>query len=422
MGVRLGCIADDFTGGTDLAGMLATAGMRTVQVVGVPSEAQAPDADAVVVSLKSRTCPADEAVAASLAALAWLRAAGCLQVFFKICSTFDSTPRGNIGPVADALLESLGAGIALTCPAFPANGRTVYQGHLFVGDALLSDSGMRDHPLTPMTDANLVRVLQAQTPHRVGLVDHAVVSAGADAIAARLEALRASGCRHAIADAITDADLFSLATACAGLPLLVGGSGLAQGIPANFGIAGGRDPAFERRPTGRRAIVSGSCSVATNAQVLHFREAGGAAFRVDPVTLAGGADVVGEALAWARPRLASGPVLVYATATPDEVRVAQASLGAERAGQLVESALAAIAEGLVDGGVDRLIVAGGETSGAVVQRLGLSRLRVGPTIDPGVPWMAADGARAGLFLALKSGNFGSKDFFTKAWDVLGKTS
>ncbi|HRE14318.1 MAG TPA: four-carbon acid sugar kinase family protein, partial [Usitatibacteraceae bacterium] len=233
MGVLLGCIADDFTGGTDLAGMLATAGMRTVQVVGVPSSADPPDADAVVVSLKSRTCPPDEAVAASLAALAWLRAAGCRQVFFKICSTFDSTPRGNIGPVADALLEALGADIAVACPAFPANGRTVYKGHLFVGDALLSDSGMRDHPLTPMTDANLVRVLQAQTPHPVGLVDHAVVSAGADAVAARLEALRASGCRHAIADAITDADLVSLAKACAGQPLLVGGSGLAQGIPAN---------------------------------------------------------------------------------------------------------------------------------------------------------------------------------------------
>ena len=421
MDALLGCIADDLTGGTDLAGMLAKAGMGTVQVVGVPTGADFPEAEALVVSLKSRTCPPEEAVAASLAALHWLRAAGCRRFYFKVCSTFDSTPLGNIGPVADALMEALGAGIAVACPAFPANGRTVYKGHLFVGDVLLSESGMREHPLTPMTDANLVRVLQAQTPRKVGLVEHASVRAGPDAIAARLEALRSSGCRHAIVDAVTDADLVAIARACADLPLLTGGSGLAQGIPAHFGLspASVADGAFAARPPGRRAIVAGSCSVATRGQVQHFSSRG-PAFRLDPMALAAGKDIVGEALAWASPRLGSGPVLVYATAAPDEVRAVQQSLGAGRVGALVEAALAQIAEGLVAAGVDQLIVAGGETAGAVVQRLGVSRLRVGPEIDPGVPWMAADGA--GLFLALKSGNFGTPDFFSKAWDRLGRSS
>ncbi|MFN3297113.1 3-oxo-tetronate kinase, partial [Caldimonas sp.] len=221
----LGVIADDFTGATDVASMLVRAGMRTVQVIGVP-DGPPPKADAVVVALKSRTIPAAQAVADSLAALRWLQAAGAKQFYFKYCSTFDSTPAGNIGPVTEALLEALGSDFTIACPAFPENGRTVFRGHLFVGDQLLSDSGMRHHPLTPMTDANLVKVLQAQSRGRVGLLRYDTVGQGVQAVRERLAQLRAEGVRLAVADAIDNDDLRTLAAACAGLPLITAGSGV----------------------------------------------------------------------------------------------------------------------------------------------------------------------------------------------------
>ena len=432
MAVLLGCIADDFTGGTDLAGMLVKHGMRTVQMIGVPQGPVPEDIDAIVIALKSRTNPVEDAVAESLAALKWLQDAGCRQFYFKYCSTFDSTPRGNIGPVAEALMTALGTDFTIACPAFPANQRTIYKGHLFVGDVLLSDSGMRSHPLTPMTDANLVRVLQRQVSGKVGLVDYATVSAGAPAIAARFAALRADGCRFAVVDALTNADLLALGEACAEMPLVTAGSGVALGLPPNFrrkGLLGDATGAATLPATGgRRAVIAGSCSVATQAQVAAMK-AVQPAFGVDPRALARGEDVVAAALDWARARLAGGPVLVYATAAPDEVRAVQAELGVDAAGALVENALAAIAQGLVAAGVGELIVAGGETSGAVVKALGVTGLRIGPEIDPGVPWtVALTGGRAGetgsknaappLALALKSGNFGTTDFFLKAWEHL----
>jgi uncharacterized protein YgbK (DUF1537 family) len=420
MGALLGCIADDFTGGTDLAGMLVKAGMRTVQMIGVPQGTVPDDVDAVVIALKSRTAPVEEAVGVSLAALRWLQEASCRQIYSKYCSTFDSTPKGNIGPIAEALMVALGTDFTIACPAFPANGRTVYQGHLFVGDALLSDSGMRHHPLTPMTDANLVRVLQQQVRRRVGLVDHATVARGASAIAERFSVLRAEGQGFAIVDAITDEDLNAIGAACADLPLVTGGSGIALGLPQNFrrlGLLPERTVASNLPPTGGlRAVVSGSCSVATQGQVAAMR-ARHPAFHVDPLRLAQGEDVVGAALDWAGPRLAK-PVLVYATAAPEIVREIQRQLGVERAGHMVEDALASIARGLVGLGVGQLIVAGGETSGAVVKALGVSGLRIGPEIDPGVPWTVAlqeENGKRPLALALKSGNFGSGDFFLKAW-------
>ncbi len=408
MSLLLGCIADDFTGGTDLANNLVRAGMRTVLVIGVPAAAAPPvaAADAVVVALKSRTAPVGEAVAQSLAAARWLRAQGAGQIYFKVCSTFDSTPRGNIGPVTEALMDELDAPFVVVTPAFPENARTVFKGHLFVGDLLLSDSSMRHHPLTPMTDANLVRVMQAQLDpargRRVGLIDYRCVAEGAAAIGRRIEDLRGAG--------------VTLAVASAALPLVVAGSGLAIGIPALHGLAPDARAAQMPAAGGAQAVDSGSCSAATNAQVAAFIAAGGAAFALDPLQLAAGHDAVAEALAWARPRLAAGPVLVYATAAPDAVRAVQQQLGAERAGALVEQALARIATGLVEAGVGRLIVAGGETSGACVQALGITQLRIGPQIDPGVPWChAATPLRAaGLHLALKSGNFGGADFFHRA--------
>ena len=412
----LGVIADDFTGATDVAGMLVQAGMATLLTTGVPDSGAALDADAVVVALKSRTTPTADAVRNSLSALDRLRAAGCRRFYFKVCSTFDSTPRGNIGPVAEALMAALGADFAIACPAFPENGRSVYRGHLFVGDLLLSDSGMREHPLTPMTDANLVRWLQAQTKGRVGLLRHDAVAAGVDAVSARIAALRAEGVRIAIADAIDDSDLRTLAAACTDLPLLVAGSGLALGLPAAYAARGWLRPGASvvALPAvgGHAAVLSGSCSTATNAQVQHWLHAGRPAFRIDARELAQGTPQAAQALAWAEPLLPTQPVLVYATASADEVKATQQQLGVERAGVLVEACLAEVATGLHERGVRRLVVAGGETSGAVTLALQVQRLRVGTPIDPGVPWTQAEGRP--LLLALKSGNFGSVDFFAKA--------
>lgn len=417
MSVVLGCIADDFTGGSDLAGMLVRHGMRAVQTIGTPRRPAAEiDADAIVVALKSRTIPADEAVAQSLAALDWLKAGGASRFYFKYCSTFDSTDAGNIGPVAEALLDALGADQAIACPAFPENGRTVFKGYLFAGDVLLNESGMQDHPLTPMKDPNLVRVLARQSASRVGLLDYRDLASGAETARERLRTMAAAGERLVVADATNEADLRTLAAATADQPLLTGGSGLAVGIPGAYEAAGLFAPsgAAHDLPVvgGVGAVVSGSCSRATNEQVGVFLERH-EGFQIDPIALAEGRDLASEAVAWARPRLADGPVLVYATATPDAVRAAQEKVGRDRAGAMVEETLAEVAAGLVAAGARRLVVAGGETSGAIVQRLGVDALRIGPEIDPGVPWCTAIGPNP-LALALKSGNFGAADFFEKA--------
>jgi hypothetical protein len=424
----LGCIADDFTGATDLANNLVRSGMRTVQTIGVPADAAASiDADVIVVALKSRTIAAAQAVEQSLGALRWLQSQGVQQIYFKYCSTFDSTPHGNIGPVTEALLDALhglGQGFTIVCPAFPENQRTVFKGHLFVGDLLLSDSGMRHHPLTPMADANLVRVMQSQTKRKVDLVPYGIVSQGAVAIAARFAALQAQGVGVAVVDAISNADLMEIGKALAGMPLVTAGSGIAIGLPQNWNSqAGSAGVSADTLPaaTGLRAVVSGSCSQATNGQVLKFRKQGLPAFAVDPLAIAAGDAVIAKALAWAKPLLPHAPVLIYATAESDAVQAVQARLGVARAGQLVEATLSAIAVGLVELGVHQLVVAGGETSGAVVQALGVQRMAIGPQIDPGVPWTAVQSAQwpqKTLHLALKSGNFGSVDFFTKAFALL----
>jgi uncharacterized protein YgbK (DUF1537 family) len=418
----LGCIADDFTGATDLANMLVRGGMRTVQTIGVPEKEETIEADALVVALKSRTIPAADAVAQSLAALDWLRAQGCRRFVFKYCSTFDSTDAGNIGPVTDALLNALSAqdsanAFTIACPAFPENGRTIFRGHLFVGDTLLNESGMENHPLTPMRDANLVRVLQRQTQSKVGLVRYDAVAQGVSAVRESFDALRNQGVRMAIADAVSDADLYVLGEACADLTLITGGSGIALGLPGNFRRAGlldsQADAAQLPRVEGLSAVLAGSASKATNAQVAAWGETR-PAFRIDPLAAARGEAVVEQALAFAQTYLDKAePVLIYATATPDEVKAVQRELGVDRAGHLVESTLASIARGLHERGVRKFVVAGGETSGAVVQALNVRTLRIGAQIDPGVPATATTGAQP-LALALKSGNFGTTDFFEKA--------
>ena len=414
--IKLGCIADDFTGATDLANNLVRAGMRTVQTIGVPGEPLRADADAVVVALKTRTLPADEAVAQSLAALRWLQQQGAQQIYFKYCSTFDSTPQGNIGPVTDALMTQLGTPFTIATPAFPDNKRTVFKGYLFAGDVLLNESGMQHHPLTPMTDPNLARVLQAQTSRKVGLIDYSVVAAGADAIRARIQALQQEGVEIAIVDAVSNDDLLTLGPALRDMPLVTAGSGVAIGLPGNWGLAPST-VAVDVRAPGLQAVVAGSCSTATNAQVAAFIESGRPAMALDPMRLASGEDVVEQVLAWAAPRMQDGPVLVYSTAQPDAVKAAQGALGVARAGEMVETAIARIAVGLVERGVRQLIVAGGETSGAVVQALGLAQITIGTQIDPGVPWCAGHSpvANEDVSIALKSGNFGSRDFFIKAF-------
>ena len=414
----LGCIADDFTGATDLASMLVEGGMRTVQTIGVPRSGLTEDADAIVVALKSRSNPADEAVAHSLQALQWLRAAGCRQYYFKYCSTFDSTDDGNIGPVTDSLLTALGTDFTIACPAFPENGRTVYRGHLFVNDTLLNESGMQNHPLTPMRDPNLVRVLQRQTRRRVGLLRYDAIAAGAERTAARVEELRSEKTEIAIADALTDDDLRTLGAAARDLPLLTGGSGLAIGLPDNYRrenlLHHAGSAAHLPQIDGGAVVIAGSCSLATNAQVAAWRDSR-PAFRIDPVQLAAGEPVAERAIDWATAILGREPMLIYSTSPADEVKAVQSTLGVEEAGLLVERAMADIARKLYEAGARTFVVAGGEVSGAVVSALGVEMLRIGGRIDPGVPWTAAVGGVPQLIaLALKSGNFGAVDFFEKA--------
>jgi len=415
----LGAVADDFTGATDLASMLVKNGMRAVQLIGVPGPGDTvPDVDAVIVAIKSRTAPVGAAVAGSLAALRWLRDAGCRQYLFKYCSTFDSTDAGNIGPVADAMLDALGSRFAIACPAFPLNGRSIYQGHLFVGAALLNESGMENHPLTPMKDANLVRVLDRQTRGGVGLVPYAVVEQGPDAIRAAFAALQREGKRYAIVDAVSDRHLLAIDEALSDHVLITGGSGIAMGLPENFRRAGllplRDDPGALPSVAGHAAVLAGSCSRATLGQIEAARGQV-PTLQLDPLATSDPRALAAQALSWARPQLGVRPLVIAASSTPDRVGALQDKLGREQAGALVEAALAEVAAGLAEAGVRRLVVAGGETSGAVVSRLGVRSLRIGAEIDPGVPWTYAEGSGAPMLLALKSGNFGAPDFFLKAF-------
>jgi len=420
--MKLGCIADDLTGATDLALMLAREGLRTTQTIGVPAaDLDLSGADAVVVALKSRTIPAQEAISQSLAAAEALRNAGARHLFFKYCSTFDSTDEGNIGPVTEAFLALTDSDFTLACPAFPANGRTVYNGHLFVNGAPLHESSMKDHPLTPMRDSNLVRVLQRQTKLSVGLVPYEDVEAGPDALRTAFEREKAAGHQIVIVDALNDEHLRAIGLAAADFSLITGGSGVAMGLPAAYR----RDAAHALispksgfdAPVGGSIILAGSCSSATRRQVQKAIDAGIPAYRLDPLDLASRRVTTEAILAWLTGQRASGPVLIYSSAEPEDVQAVQSKLGRMTAGEIVESTLAQIARALPALGITRIIVAGGETSGAVVNALGVQALTIGPEIDPGVPWTRSLGS-VDLVLALKSGNFGAPDFFLKAWNLL----
>jgi len=419
-GVVLGCIGDDYTGSSDLANALTRAGLRTIQTIGVPADdLDLPEADAVVVALKSRSIAPEDAVAMALPARAWLKARGARHVMFKVCSTFDSTDRGNIGPVMDALIAVEGdPPLVLVNSTFPETRRTIYLGHLFVGDVPLNESPLKDHPLNPMHDANLARVLGRQSRSRIGLVPLPDVDRGEAAIAARMAALKADGFGAAIVDSVFDRDLLPIGRAALNTPLSVGASGLGIGLARALIEAGAVDPAETgawdgSSVGGKAACLAGSCSAATLAQVAEA-ERSMPVLRLDTAALVAGSQETDRALAWALPKLDHGPALIASTAPPDEVQALQARFGREAAGNAIERAMAQIAEGLAEAGVRRLIVAGGETSGAAVDRLGLKAFAVGPEIAPGVPVLRTVGGGPPMMLALKSGNFGGPEFFRDA--------
>ena len=420
MSVLLGCIADDFTGATDIASFLVASGMRTVQLIGVPEkEMDLSNVDAVVVALKSRTQETQAAINDSVDTLKWLKNLDCEQYYFKYCSTFDSTVKGNIGPVADALLEALDEKFSIVCPALPVNGRTIYKGHLFVGNTLLNESGMENHPLTPMTDANVVRLLSSQTSAEVGLVDFDIINQGVSKTKEALELLSKS-CRYAVVDTLTTEHLMTIGHACRDVKLLTGGSGLAIGLADNFeskGLFTKSDNSSDLASvSGEAVIISGSCSKATREQVAIFQKKH-PSFKVDPVSIQQGDISSDDVINWYEDNKHQTPLMIYATDSPKSVKASQEKLGVEQAGLLVEELMADVVAQLAKRGVNKFVVAGGETSGSVVQALNISSLKVGSTIAPGVPVMQTLSVEPKL-VALKSGNFGDKDFFEKALQLM----
>ncbi|NTX77838.1 four-carbon acid sugar kinase family protein [Serratia proteamaculans] len=412
----LGVIADDFTGATDIASFLVENGLPTVQLNGVPQDDLPVEAQAVVISLKSRSCPVAQAIEQSLQALAWLQRQGCRQFYFKYCSTFDSTAQGNIGPVTDALLDALGESQTVISPALPVNGRTVYQGYLFVSDQLLAESGMRHHPVTPMTDSNLLRLMEAQAQGRCGLVNAAEMDRGAGAVTEKLQQLAQQGMRYAVLDTLNEQHLLTQGAALKEMKLVTGGSGLAMGLARQWAQPGQGSPQAAGAPQGAKAVVlSGSCSTMTNQQVTRYRQQA-AAMAVDVARCLDDAErtaYITELADWVQQQ-ANAPLapLLYATAEPEKLQQVQQQYGMAAASQAVESLFAGVVKQLQQRGFSRFIVAGGETSGVVTQALGIRGFHIGPCISPGVPWVRA--IDQSISLALKSGNFGDENFFARA--------
>ncbi|WP_282606580.1 3-oxo-tetronate kinase [Pelagibius sp. Alg239-R121] len=421
MSVVLGCIADDFTGATDLAGLLARSGARVSLRLGVPDQApgNTETSSFEVIALKCRTAPVQEAVDEAKSALGWLRTAGASRFFWKYCSTFDSTNRGNIGPVSEALMSELGATQTIYCPAFPENGRSIFMGSLFVGEQPLHESPMKDHPLTPMRDSNLMRLLEPQVKGKVGLANRLVVDQGVSALRDRLAELQAEGIAHVVVDAVANADLAIIAEACRDMPLMTGGSAVAMPLPslylADGALAADAPKAEKPQLAAGQIVLSGSCSAMTRKQVANF-SAEATALKLDPLALA--ENGTSAAHDWLAQQPVEAAKIIYATAEPPEVAAAQERLGVETAGKLVEDALAELAVQARNAGVRRFVIAGGETSGAVTNALGVKQMTIGPEIAPGVPWTWCRSDGHDIALTLKSGNFGQEDFFTRAYDVL----
>ena len=421
MPITLGCIADDFTGATDLANMLVKGGLKTIQLLGTPSKNDVvPSVDAVIIALKTRTIPVEDAIEQSLQAMNWLKNAGAKQFFFKYCSTFDSTDEGNIGPVIDALMAGLETQFTIACPAFPETERTIFKGHLFVGDKLLSDSPMKDHPLTPMTDSNLVSTLSRQTSQKVGLVEYTNISGGPSEIKKAFNQLQKEDVAIAVTDVLNDEHLYFLGEAVKDFKLITGGSGIALGLPSQLNSYKNlkEETTLHKLPEvlGKELILSGSCSEMTLAQINEFSKKY-RTLKLNPVELAESNSALDNAVDWVIQAKGKEPILVYASAPPDAVKEAQQKLGRDLASSTVENALAKIALAAVQHGFRRIVVAGGETAGAVVSNLGIKGIMIGEQIDPGVPTTVSIG-NPSIGLVLKSGNFGSADFFEKALKVM----
>ena len=421
MPITLGCIADDFTGATDLANMLVKGGLKTIQLLGTPRKSDVvPSVDAVIIALKTRTIPVEEAIELSLRALNWLKSAGAEKFFFKYCSTFDSTDDGNIGPVIDALMADLETPFTIACPAFPETERTIFKGHLFVGDKLLSDSPMRYHPLTPMTDSNLVSTLSRQTSQKVGLVQYTDILGGPSEIRKAFDQLRKEDVAIAITDVLNDEHLYFLGEAVKDFKLITGGSGIALGLPSQLKSRNNHKEKVTAhklpKVLGKELILSGSCSEMTLAQVNEFSKKY-RTLKLNPIELAESNSSLDNAVDWVIQAKGEEPILVYASAPPDAVNEAQTRLGRDLASSTVENALAKIASAAVQNGFRRIVVAGGETAGAVVSNLGIKGIMIGEQIDPGVPTTVSIG-NPSIGLVLKSGNFGSADFFEKALKVM----
>ena len=402
----IGAIADDVTGATDVAVAFRRHGLRTRLDFGVPS-GDLRDVDAVVIALHTRMIEPAEAVAQSVAAWKWLRDNEIARTYVKYCSTFDSTPRGNIGPVLEALSEAIGARTVVTTPSSPEHGRTQYAGYLFVGDQLLADSHMRHHPVTPMTESHLPTLLRQQTRERIELVPLREVRR--KALSDRIERATA---RFLFVDALSDDDLAEIGRAVVDLPLTAGAAGLAGGLAAALAerIPGRPVEPVEAVLAGRAAVLSGSCSARTLEQVDHLLAAGRPAYFLDVVAAPSGATLAASALAWYDALSGDAAPVIYSSVAPDRLRAIQDALGAARAAGILEDATGRIARGLVERGVTRVLAAGGETSGAVVAALGVDGGLVGAEAARGVPWIHA----SELALLLKSGNFGEPDLLTRA--------
>ena len=416
----LGCIADDFTGATDLASMLARSGVNVSLRIGVPLSTPENTAEIEVIALKTRSISASKAIEESLSALKWLKEAGAKKYFFKYCSTFDSTAEGNIGPVSEALMNELKVDQTIYCPAFPENGRSIYMGNLFVGQKLLSESSMKDHPLTPMNDSNLMRLLSAQVSRRVGLADRIVVNSGVNSLKEKLISLKENDVPHVIVDAVADTDLDTIASACQDMDFITGGSALAMPL-AEFYKASGKisanDNSFMNKKLNTGSIIlSGSCSEMTIIQVKNFIQRGAAAFQLDPIDLA--ENGVKKVLDWLSSQDFTKNIIIYATSDPDTVKKVQAELGVDMAGKIVEQGLSECAIAARELGIKNFIIAGGETSGAITKALNLRQLDIGIEIAPGVPWTFSGKRNNQIALSLKSGNFGSEEFFTEALNKL----
>ena len=416
----LGCIADDFTGATDLASMLARSGVNVSLRIGVPLSTPENTAEIEVIALKTRSISGSKAIEESLSALKWLKEAGAKKYFFKYCSTFDSTAEGNIGPVSEALMNELKVEQTIYCPAFPENGRSIYMGNLFVGQKLLSESSMKDHPLTPMNDSNLMRILSAQVSRRVGLADRIVVNSGVNSLKEKLISLKENDVPHVIVDAVADTDLDTIASACQDMDFITGGSALAMPL-AEFYKASGKisavDNSFMNKKLNTGSIIlSGSCSEMTIIQVKNFIQRGAAAFQLDPIDLA--ENGVKKVLDWLSSQDFTKNIIIYATSDPDTVKKVQAELGVDMAGKIVEQGLSECAIAARELGIKNFIIAGGETSGAITKALNVRQLDIGIEIAPGVPWTFSGKRNNQIALSLKSGNFGSEEFFTEALSKL----